>query len=169
MQWFTELLKHLKLSRSIVGAIFLAATAQVVGSRLWPMYIEPTPKGWASAVFMALVLTGSLLLFWLFHWTAKAIVRTYKNAANLISAKNLSHSEIHVLLAMACDPNKPIDVDATNYRNFMASKIELVQLLEALKDKGLIGRNPYASNLYSLTNIGRGRALELSVESRPAT
>jgi hypothetical protein len=161
MEWLTDLLKHLNLSRSVVVAIFVASAAQYIGARYWPTYVEPAPKGWGFAIFMAFVLTGTLLLFWVATAIWDIAARTAKSASQSFGAKSLSHQEAELLVAMAVDPNRPLNVDDIDYERLPLTKLEMLNTLRSLCRKGLVQDNPYASCLYSISDIGQQRALEL--------
>ena len=161
MEWLTDLLKHLNLSRSVVAAVFVASGAQYFGARYWPMYVEPAPKGWGFAIFMAFILTATLLFFWAATGIWSAVTRAAKNASQSFVARSLSNRESEILVAMAGDPNRPLNVDDIDYQRLPVSKLELLSILRSLGQKGLVSDNPYASCLYSITDAGQQRALEL--------
>lgn len=62
MDWVTNFLKHLGISRSVIGAAFITSAVLYAGPRVAPAYIEPIPKEWAPAV-LAVVKGVSFGLF----------------------------------------------------------------------------------------------------------
>lgn len=161
MDWLTDLLKHLRLSRAAVVAVFIGATIQYFGARYYPAVVESPPSGWGVAVFLAMVITGSLLLIWGLAAVWASTLPPLRQLQHFFRARSLTEEEEGLLRAMARDPRNSLNVDRLDYDEFPLAKIELLSLLRSLVRKGLVDRNQFASELYILSEAGERRALEL--------
>lgn len=161
MDWITNFLKHLGISRSVIGAAFVTSAVLYVGPRLAPAYVEPIPKEWTPSVLAALVFSASLLFFWACVGTWAFAKAQWRAASALIASHELNQTEQEILLAMGERPSEPINLEKINYEGVRMSRLEVMELMHSLRKKGLVLINPYADNLVSLTSTGRQRALEI--------
>ncbi|CAG0928224.1 hypothetical protein PLCT1_00674 [Planctomycetaceae bacterium] len=171
MSWLSDLLKHLSVSRSIAGAVFLTALVLAIGPRFLPQYVEPVPKEWSSVVVAALVFSGSLLLFWSVAGMWNLITRGTKRASAFLDARVLSPREQEALLALAAKPSTSLNLEHIDYERTPFSELELLEIMQNLERKGLVQMNQFSDNLVSLSPTGRARALAIqrqaSSESAP--
>lgn len=161
MDWLTNFLKHLGISRSVIGAAFITSVVLYGGSKVAPMYIEPVPKEWAPFVFVALVFSASLLVFWACAATWVFARGHWSAVSAIIASRALNQTEQKLLLAMGLRPSEPLNLAIVDYDAIRKSQLEILELVHSLERKGLVSINPYADNLVSLTLMGRQRALEL--------
>ena len=162
MEWPVELLKHLKISRSAVGALLLTAATLYFGPRYYPDYVDPVPKEWAFVVVAALVFSASLFLFWGSALVWSTLTGTADRATTYLNSRSLSSRESEVLTAMAANPTETVNLDNIDYRNLHVSKLEMMEVMRSLHSKGLVRVNEYDETLSSLTPAGRKRALEIT-------
>lgn len=166
MDWIPALLKHLGLSRSVVGAICVTSLVLFVGPRIAPGYIEPVPKEWAPVVVGALVFSACLLLFWAAASVWAAAQRRWKQTSAMIASLELSQLEVNLLHAMGEMPREPLNLERVNYEGLGLTRLEVLELIHELKRKGLVVFNQFDSDLISLSATGRQRALEIQRNSR---
>ena len=160
MDWLKDILKHLAVSRLLVGAIFVTSAVMFFGPRLAPEQV-PQAADWLPAVFGAMVLTGCLLLFWTMAGLWKLAARAWRSMKASIAAANISQSEAGLLGAMGNNPGESFNLNLVDYQKAPLSRLELMETCEALDRKGLVSINPFDENLVSLTKAGRERALEI--------
>ena len=166
MEWLKDILKHLAISRLLVGAVFVTSTAMFWGPKLVPAHVPQTSAEWLPAIFGGMVLTGCLLLFWTIAGLWHALTRGVRSVKESIAAANISQNEAGLLAAMGKNPSEPLNLDRINYEEAPFARLELMETCSALDKKGLVRINEYAENLVSLTPAGRERALEIIRESR---
>lgn len=164
MDWIPALLKHLAISRSVIGAIFITGLVLYVGPRVAPAYVDPVPKEWAPVLVGALVFSAALLLFWGTSAVWTFLARRWKTTSALVQSFQLNELEMHLLLAMGLNPSNPLNLERVNYESLELSRLEVLELVHGLSKKGLVSFNPFDSDLVSLTPTGRQRALELERE-----
>lgn len=165
MDWLTNFLKHLGISRSVIGAAFITSTVLYVGPRVAPAYVDPVPKEWVPFVFVVLVFSASLLVFWAFAATWEFVRGHWSVVSALIASRALNQTEQQILLAMGQRLSEPLNLAIIDYEAIRKSQLEILELVSSLERKGLASINPYADNLVSLTPMGRQRALELQRSS----
>ena len=168
MDWIPALLKHLAISRSVVGAVFITSAVLYSGPRLLPAYVDPVPKDWAYALVGALVFSACLLLFWSCSaaW-AMARHRWVKTVA-LLSSHELGQLEVDILHSLGENPSEPLNIQRVDYEGLGLSRLEVLELMHGLSKKGLVSINQFDSKLVSLTPIGRERALEIQRAAKHA-
>jgi hypothetical protein len=159
MEWLSELIKHITISRSFTGAVFITSGALVFGNWWWPDYFDPFPKEWAIPANGALIFSGTLLLFWIIP----AVWRTSVNAIfwipKRIRSRSLSPNEEGLIEILANLADEPLNLERLNYAAGVFSKLEVLELSAGLERKGLVEINPYDENLVKLSAEGRRRAL----------
>lgn len=164
MEWIPSLLKHLSISRSAVVAGFLTAIVLYLGPRVAPLYIDAVPAPWAVIVQAVLVFTGSLVFFWSASSLARSVSKNFRLLVQKYRARQLSEDEVMLLYGMGQNPREPLNLERVNFRDedFPFSELELIKILDSLRNKGLVLKNPFASNLFSLTDRGRQKALDIT-------
>lgn len=167
MDWIPSLLKHLAISRSVIGAAFVTACVMYFGPRFAPSYVDPVPKEWGFVVVAVLAFSGFLLITWAVSGMLRAARQKITSASEKISALKLSQEEVDLLYALGQNPSESLNLDRVNYEGIALSRLEVLNLVLGLEKKGLVSLNPYsASDLVSLTKTGMLRALEIQRASR---
>lgn len=167
MDWLPALLKHLGVSRSVVAAAFATSLVLYVGPRIAPNYVDPVPKDWSFALVAALAFSGTLLSLWLVASVWQAAERRWTRTTTLLASFRLNQTELDVLHILGQHPAEPLDLDSINYETSPLSRLELLELMLGLEEKGLVSVNPFSSNrLFTLTQRGRQRALEIQRASK---
>lgn len=167
MDWIPSLLKHLSISRAAVVAVFVTAVVLYGGARLAPEYFDVVPAPWSVLVQAALVFSGCLTLFWAWDSATGWVSKGFRKLVQLYRSKNLDEDEMALLLGMGQNPSESLNIEIIDFRNgdLPWSELELLKILKKLKIKGLVSQNPFASNLFSLTDRGREKALEITRSS----
>ena len=160
MDWLTNFLKHLGISRSVIGAAFITSVALYVGQKVAPTYVA-VPKEWVPYVFVALFFSASLLLFWACAATWVFAKGHWSTVSVIVASRALNQIEQEILLAMGLSPREPLNLAIIDYEGIRKSQLEILEHVHALERKGLVSINPFTDNLVSLTPMGRQRALEL--------
>lgn len=166
MDWIPALLKHLGLSRSVVGAVFVTALALYAGPRIAPDYVDPVPKEWAAVLVGALVFSSALLSFWALAWFWGYIRRRWRQTSAMLASFELNQEEVNLLYAMGEMPRDSLNFDRINYEQVGLTRLEVLELVHGLQRKGLISINQFNSDLFTLSATGRQRALEIQRNSR---
>lgn len=161
MDWLSEFLKRVTVSRSFSGAVFVASMALLVGPKWLPGYFEPLPKDWIAPATTALVLTGTLLFFWLVSIVWRIGSRLVTWVSKFFQSRNLAVREKIFMLTLSQFADRPLNLNDLDYSNSALSKLEMLELTTGLERKGLVSTNPYDENLVSLSAEGRKRALRI--------
>jgi hypothetical protein len=167
MDWIPSLLKHLSISRAAVVAAFVTAISLYVLPRFSPEYFDIVPAPWSVLVQAILVFSGCLTLYWALESTISWVSKKINKTVQLYKSKNLDDSEKWILLGMGRTPRETLNVAKIDFKyvDFPLSELELLKVLDGLNSKGLVSKNQFALNLFSLTNRGQDRALELNLLS----
>jgi hypothetical protein len=161
MDWLADILKNLTISKTLVAAVFVTTVVMYFGPILVHDGVPKLKSEFVAYLFAAMVLTGCLLLFWglTAFWS---ITRTImRSAARVLADSSLSEPETNLLLFMATDPTRPINLDNVDYSRARATKLEFHHWTKQLEVKGLARIYEWDDNLVSLTDKGRTRALEI--------
>jgi len=164
MDWIPALLKHLAISRSAIGALFITSMVLYVGPRIAPTYIDPVPREWGAPLVAALVFAACLLLFWGCSSVWALAKRRWDATSVFIASCQLNQIETDALLGLGHNPSEPMNLGRLDYEGLQLSRLEVVELMHGLEKKGLVSLNPYCNDLVSLTHTGRQRALEIQRE-----
>lgn len=161
MDWIPALLKHLAISRSAIGALFVTSVVLYAGPRIAPAYVDPVPKEWMPVLIAVLVFSACLILFWSCSSVWGLVKRRWIATSAFLASYQLDQLETNALLALGHNPSEPLNLERVDYEQLQLSRLEVVELMHGLKKKGLVSFNPYSSELVSLTQTGRQRALEI--------
>lgn len=162
MDWIPALLKHLAIARSAVVAAFVTSALLLVGHRVAPSDIPPLPATWVLALAAVLVFSACLIVM----WGVEAVWSLVKRTLGAIKISRgamvrLDNTEESILDALGGNPAEPLNLDNIDYAKAQLSRLELMELVRGLSEKGLVDLNPYDSDLVSLTETGRQRALKI--------
>ena len=161
MDWLADIIKNLTISKTLVAAIFVTSMVMYFGPIFAPGTVPKLQLEYVTYLFAVIVLTGVLLLFWGLAATWNLTMAGMRGAARSFRNPNLSQSEGDLLFFMADDPTQPIDLDRIDYLRTGVTKLEFHQLAKQLQEKELVNINPWNENILTLTDLGRGRALEI--------
>ncbi|PLT19461.1 MULTISPECIES: hypothetical protein [Ralstonia] len=161
MDW-TALLKHLHLSRSVVGAAFVASAGLYVGNRLVPAYVPAAPAPWSFMLVAVLLFTGALLMIWVAQAVATGSRAVGRAAATWRAGDSLTPGAAELLLAIGQDEKQSLNIRYLNYERMQLSRLAVQAIAYELVAKGLV-EQPVASELdfIRLTAAGRRRAFEI--------
>lgn len=169
MEWITDLLKHLAISRSIVAAIFVTSVVMVVGPHINPNIVPSVSQPWSPVLFAVMILTGTLLIFWVAMFIWRFFVSLFKSAkATAEPLPDLNKNHFELLLAMGNNPSEPMNLDRVNYHEAPFSRLELMQWVSDLEKNNLVFTNPWSEGLVTLTASGRKMALEIQQSIKKA-
>lgn len=161
MNWLADIVKNLTVSKILVTAVFITATTMYFGPIVAPESVPKTPSDLVSYVFALMVLTGCILLLWGLSVIWSVMKDGARGFSHVLTNQTLSSQEIGLLLFMAKDPSRAIDLERLDYQRIGGTKLEYHQLTKQLEIKGLARIYNWDDNLISLTERGRVRALEL--------
>jgi hypothetical protein len=139
MDWITDFLKHLAITRSIVAAVFITTLVMVIGPHLFPAIVPSTPQPWSPVLFGVMVLSGVLLIFW-----AVNIIYILCNSyfftpdRTSISPPNLNNNHYELVLVLGENPSQPLCLDNINYNVASFTKLEIMQWVLDLKSNSLV-------------------------------
>lgn len=165
MEWLLELVKHVSISRTFTGAVFVTAITTLAGSRIFPNLIEAPPKEWVPIATGVAIFSGALLFFWLVAGGWNLCLSGFR-ALSRRRAKNfrLSAQEYAFLEMLSECEDETLDLSRINYQRAKLSKLELLELVDKLAKYELLYRNDFGENLIAMT--AEGRRTVLSVQRR---
>jgi hypothetical protein len=166
MDWIPALLKHLAISRSVVGAVFITSLVLYVGPRALPTYVEAVPREWAAVVVGAMVFSGTLLCFWGSSAVWAATRRRWSESSAMLASFDLKPLEAEILVNLGANPTEPLNLGNVDYEALSLSRLEVLELMHGLSRKGLVSVNTLRGNFVSLTPLGRQRALDIERSQR---
>jgi hypothetical protein len=162
MDWIPTLLKHLAISRSVVGASFATSAVLYFGPRFAPSYVDPVPKDWAFSVVAVLTFSAFLLALWGVSGGARWAVHRWRSTNALLQSYELSQLDAEFLAALGENPTESLNLDRVDYAAVNLTRLQVIQLVHGLEQKKLVVTNPHnATPLVRLTSLGRKRALEI--------
>ncbi len=161
MDWIPALLKHLGLSKSVVAAGFVTSVVLYAGPRIAPAYVDPVPREWSPVVVAVLVFSGFLLLLWAAGGVWARLRSNMAAASAAFASHQLNQLEMQFLHALGENPSEPLNLERVDYTVLQLSRLEVLELVDGLRRKGLVSLNPYSLELVSLTSNGRQRALDI--------
>lgn len=161
MEFLSSLLEHITVSRSFTGAVFVTSGAFTVGPRWLPNYLSPLPPEWALPTTAALIFSGALLFFWGLAGSWSALTEAGRSARRRREARTLTRHEEALMRRLGELADDSLDLNQINYAAAGVSKLEVLEVVESLSRKGLVGTNMFGENLVFLTAAGRQRALAL--------
>ena len=162
MDWIPALLKHLAVARSAVVAAFVTTAVLLIVPRVAPNFLPQTPPSWGPVLATVCLFSACLMAIWIGEaaWSiAKRAVATAKASRGLRA--DLDQHEASVINFLARNPAEPLDLERIDYASTPTTRLELMEVVKGLSDKGLVETNPFAQNLVTLTQVGRKRALEI--------
>ena len=160
MSWLGDLIKHLSLSRSFTGAVFVSSLVLLTGPKLVPEAFDAVPAQWRWAVVAACLFSGVLLLIWAVPPLVKATLTAPGRLWNNPRFNPPTDQENAFILYLGKNhPNDACNIDNLNHA--VISKLELIHISASLQRKGLVRVNEYMDDLVSLTERGRVYALQL--------
>ncbi len=82
-------------------------------------------------------------------------------ASAAFASHQLNQLEMQFLHALGENPSEPLNLERVDYTVLQLSRLEVLELVDGLRRKGLVSLNPYSLELVSLTSNGRQRALDI--------
>ena len=160
MDWLTEFIKHLTISKTVCFALTITSAALLFGHSLLPNLIEPLDPQWKVPAIAALVFSCTLLLVWSLHAVWSFSSNAFAQALFRYRARNLTDRELAFIAFMGINGTDPLNLTIQAADASGLSKLELSQVVRSLESKGLVESGPYDENIIWLTQRGRERAIE---------
>ena len=160
MDWLTDILKNLNVSKTLVAAVFVTSAVMYFGPILSPSNVPKIQSEFMPYLFAGMVLAGCLLLFWGVAWAWILAKTSIRDAAKIFTDSSLSEPETALLFFMAKDPTQPIDLGRIDYSRALGTKLEFHHWTKQLQAKGLARINDWDDNLISLTDLGQKKLLK---------
>lgn len=161
MEWLFEILKHITISRSFTGAVFLTSASLLFGPNIFPDFFEPLPRDWKILSIGALIFSGVILLVWLIPALYKSIKKHISIVLKFILSRSLTDNEEALIKELANFADESLDLRQLDYTTGSVSKLEIFAIAASLSKKGLVAINPYEENLIQLSRQGRFRAIQI--------
>jgi len=166
MDWLSDIIKNLAISKTLVAAVFVTSVVMYVGPIVVPGGIPKIQPDFVPYLFVVMVLTGCLLLFWGIAAFLRLTKDSVRSATRVLADSTLSEPETALLFAMAIDPTQPINLNNIDYSRAHGTKLEFHHWTKKLEEKGLARINEWDDNLVSLTDKGREQALKIQKQSK---
>lgn len=165
MDWITDIIKHMTVSRSVTGAAFITSAVLLIGHQFYPTYIESVPEGWSWAVLTVFVFTSCLIGTWAVQGCYKFVSSVITKMKNSRPLPAIDENERNLLYLLAKSADRPLNLEELFHRaQGQVSKLTLLHVTDELAQKGYVTKNPFEENLVSLTKRGRANALEVEIE-----
>ena len=165
MDWITDIIKHMTVSRTVTGAAFITSAVLLFGHQLYPTYIESVPEGWSWAVLTMFVFTSCLIGTWAGQGCYKFVFSIISKVKNSRPLAAIDENEKNLLYLLAKSANRPLNLEELFHSSRgQVSKLNLLHVADQLAQKGYVTKNPFEENLVSLTKRGRVNALEVEIE-----
>lgn len=165
MGWLTDLLQHLRITRSAVVALFIACFVLIVGPYYYPDAIRRVPESWTWVLQGVLAFTTVLLLIWASAAVGGVLSNWYQSLSRAVAVRNITVLEEALLGMLAQNPNEPLQLDELNYARQSFSKLQAIEAADGLQRKGLAERSHAHSDTVWITLAGRKRVLNLQSQS----
>ena len=163
MQWLTDLIKHITISKILAGALFITSSILLWGPKILPAILDPTPQEWRWFILCIFIFSLSLLVL----WSVMPVYRFFRAIGLLVVRHPLFNtpSQIEEILLELIGrrlANDWLDLnDAASKDGDGISKLELLALSKSLEKKGLLEIYRYDEDRVKLTPHGRNHALTL--------
>ena len=169
MNWVSDLLKQITLSKTLTVAVFFTSITLIFGPKLFPGFLEPAPKDWQFVPAATLVFSGCFLLVWLATATWRLLIQSYWYALHTARSRTLESQEVEFLCSLAKHPDTPINLRSINYETSPLTRLEFTRISVSLASKGLVRFGPHDRAIVILTPMGEKIALKtIDAESRAA-
>ncbi|WP_372522827.1 hypothetical protein [Sulfuricaulis sp.] len=163
MQWLTDLIKHITISKILAGALFITSSILLWGSKILPAIIDPTPQEWRWFILCIFIFSLSLLVL----WSVIPVYRFFRGIGIWVVRHPLFNTPSQIEEIMLdligrkfandwLDLNNPASQDSDGI-----SKLELLALSKSLEKKGLLEIYRFDEDRVRLTPRGRNLALTL--------
>jgi hypothetical protein len=160
MNWLSDLLRQVTVSRSLTAAAFATSAALLLGPKVLPSVVEPVPKEWQFLPAAVLVFSGCFLLLWLGTAAWRGLRHTYWSVVYSIRGRKIEDNELEVLQTLAARPDTPMNVRTVNYETSPLSELQMSLVMDALASKGLIRFGPHERVIIFLTARGKRIAVQ---------
>ncbi len=162
MQWLSDLIKHLTISKPLAGASFITSGVLIFGRKFFPNAIDGVPSQWNWLVIVVFIFSLSLFVIWYvpsflaqsFHWMRKLEIFTRP-----------TQSESRFLQFMAKQGDNTVHLSDVHRRNPATSMLDLLDTSAKLIWKGYIEEVNYDETRVKLTLKGRKYVLKHFRES----
>lgn len=161
MEWLSELVKQITISKSFTFALFIASATLLFGNIIFPTEIEPVTGTVKLALIGGFAFSGSLLIVWLSHTSLTFLSNAKRSIAMGWVGRNLSEGELALIEAAGTKANEPLNLSLADYSQMPISKLEILHIANCLREKGYVAPNHYDETIVRLTPKGRKKALEL--------
>jgi hypothetical protein len=163
MDW-SELLKYLTSSKSLIIASFFTSLALIFGGGiLFPKDIEP--QGYVKLILIGVsIFTGILIAIVVIEFLLKISKSKFKAIAMVWRGRHLTDQERSVILGMAIRANEPTNFSLADYSKSEFTKLEVLSIVQELRKKGYVEDYMYDETIAYLTLKGRKVALQLMLE-----
>ncbi|WP_316679099.1 hypothetical protein [Ralstonia chuxiongensis] len=162
MDLLKSLVEFAQKSKTAAFGLVVAALLFIGGLRYAPGVIPGLPQEWAWVPWFVLAFCGALLGIPVLlgaAWLAGSAVR---GGHRWIAARRrLGSDEVSFLLTLGKVSNHTIHLRQLARSNPGHAALEFQATADKLTKRGLIHRNPFDSDLCSLSVAGRGRTLQL--------
>ena len=167
MQWFSDLLKYVGVSKLFAFAVFITSTAFLFGPRYLSNQIPVVSGGWRILAWLCVFFTGTYLFVWVVQWLWGWVSSLMKTISYWWYSRNLTERDIQLIVSIAGE-----QFQTKNLRMFHQAKdlnvsiIEIKQHAKSLVRTGLVEVGPHDDYIVSLTERGKQYAARLSANRR---
>lgn len=166
MNWISDLIRHLAISRLFTVAVFIAPATLLFGHYYLPSQIPEIKDTWRLLALATVVFSGTYLVFWLAQWLY-GLARLTKNAvAYTFCSGELGAADESLIELIAQQPYECLNLLAINREPEKITRLEYIQQAKLLSKKGFVEISPNDENIISLTERGKRYAVELLAKRR---
>jgi hypothetical protein len=160
MDWISDIVKHITLSRTLTIAALITSTVLLFVPKYFPN--SAVPAGWNWAVLAIFTFTISLTIFWILDTIRKLIHLGLRFIKNILPPPIPTPEEDQLLNILAQYADQTLNLETLYHGNQgKISKLKLLDLSKGLCKKGYVAEIFFDENKIYLTERGRRYALKL--------
>ena len=137
MEWLTDLIKQITVSKILSLAISIALLVFIYGHKVYPQYLEQYSGSWLPAVTLALYITLAYNILWISVIIYEKLKEYFGEIYYQIKSCLLTDIEKKLLLQLALKDGE-INFKNIDYDKLGMNKLELTEIYEQMAKKSLV-------------------------------
>lgn len=165
MQWLSDLIKHLAISKAFAFAVFVTATTLLFGPQFLPEQIQGLQPEWKNVAMAAMIFSGTYIALWSMRWAWSLVARA-KEIFTYFTARNLTEGDQLFLWLIATQRYETLNLCLHDYEPGKITRLEVIHHAKRLSRLGLVRISEHDESIISLTERGKKRAVRILEEKR---
>lgn len=164
MNWLTDLIKHVSISKIVAFAFFSASSFLLFGSLLFPGLFDPIEGFARQALWFLLVYSIAILAVPLVHELYRMAGGAIQGCLKHWRGRTLTKEESDFLRWASRKGNDPVNLRIEMHKMEGLNQLRVMELARSLDRKGMMAISPWDDTILLWTEKGRLRALSLAEE-----